>query len=81
MCMQLIFGVKEFSSMACIDENFLPRIFFSRIFLTMNFSQTTVVCVNKENIVNSLFINYEIVNILCNLAKLTQLLSLSSVKK
>ena len=29
--------------MACIDENFLPRIFFSRIFLTMNFSQTTVI--------------------------------------
>ena len=29
--------------MACIDENFLPRIFFSRIFLAMNFSQTTVV--------------------------------------
>ena len=28
--------------MACIDENFLPRIFFSQIFLTMNFSQTTV---------------------------------------
>ena len=28
--------------MTCIDENFLPRIFFSRIFLTMNFSQTTV---------------------------------------
>ena len=30
--------------MACIDENFLPRIFFSQIFLTMNFSQTTVYC-------------------------------------
>ena len=28
--------------MACLDENFLPRIFFSRIFPTMNFYQTTV---------------------------------------
>ena len=28
--------------MACLDENILPRIFFSQIFPTMNFYQTTV---------------------------------------
>ena len=36
--------------MACIDENFLPRIFFSRIFITMNFSQTTVYKAEKPSV-------------------------------
>ena len=36
--------------MACIDENFLPRIF-----LTMNFSQTTVYCAYHISINYSLY--------------------------